>query len=76
VAGLVDRRQDGQVVLAREIEVLGTAAGRDVDDARSRREVDVAPGDDAMLDRRAGAERVERPPVPEPHELVPSRALR
>ena len=54
-ARLVDRHQHGQVVHARELEVLGAAAGRDVDDAGALVERHLVPRDDAMVDRGAGA---------------------
>src|SRR6185436_20547568 len=66
---LVDRRQDRQVVDAGELEVLAAAARGDVDDPRALLDRDVVPGDDAMLDVRAGRERVERTLVPEADEL-------
>ena len=49
-AGVVDRRQHGQAVAHAELEVLGAAARRDVDDARALVERDVVPADHAMLD--------------------------
>ena len=60
VARLVHGREHGEVVLARELEVLGAAARRDVDDAGARREVDVVPRDHAVLDLGGRGERVER----------------
>ena len=53
--GLVDRRQHRQVVHARELEVLGAAPGRDVDDAGALVERDLVPRDHAVLDGRAAA---------------------
>ena len=68
-ARLVDGREDGQVVDARQLEVLAAAARGDVDDPRALVDGDLVPGDDAMLDLRARRERVERTLVPEPDEL-------
>ena len=75
-AGLVDRHQHRQAVLLRELEVLAAAAGRDVDDARALVERDVVPGDHAVVDRAAGAERVERPLVAQADELLAAHPLR
>ena len=69
VAGLVDRRQHRQPERAAELEVLDAAAGRDVDDPGALLERDLVPGDDAVLDRRAGRQVVERPLVAQPDEL-------
>ena len=60
VAALVDRRQHGQAVHARELEVLAAAARRDVDEPGAFVERDLVPRDDAMLDPRARRQRVER----------------
>ena len=60
VAGLVHGREDGEAVLARQLEVLAAAARRDVDDARPLVERDLVPRDDAMLDPGRGGEVVER----------------
>ncbi len=70
-ARLVDGRQHGELVHLRELEVLAAAAGRDVDDAGARVEGDVVPRDHAVLDLRAGLERVERPAVAPADELGP-----
>src|SRR5262249_59697766 len=69
-AGLVDRRQHGQAELAAELEVLAAAAGRDVHDPRAFLERDLVPGDDAVLDRPARPEVVERAAVAETDELL------
>jgi hypothetical protein len=68
-ARLVDGRQDRQVVDAGELEVLGAAARRDVDDAGALVHRDLVPGDHAVLDRRPRRERVEGAVVVEPDEL-------
>jgi len=47
-AVLVKRRDHGQVLGLAEVEVLGAAAGRDVDDARALGLADGLPGDDVM----------------------------
>ena len=47
--GLVDRGDDGQAECLAELEVLGAAAGRDVDDAGALVLADLAPRDDAVL---------------------------
>ena len=60
--GLVHRRQDRQVVHARELEVLGAAAGRDVDDPRALLERDLVPRDHAVLDRARPARRSSNGP--------------
>ena len=69
-ARLVDGREHGQVVDARELEVLRAAARGDVDDAGALVDGHLVPRDDAMLDPRARRERVERAGVPEPDELL------
>ena len=69
-AGLVDRRQHRQAVHARELEVLGTRARRDVDDPGALVERDLVPGDDAMPDPFLGGEVVERPVVLEPDQVL------
>ena len=73
---LVHGRQHGETMHAGEVEVLGPAARGDVHDAGPRGEVHLLPGDDAVLDLAPGRERVERPPVAEPHELLSPRAPR
>jgi hypothetical protein len=47
-AGLVQRRDHGQVVLLAQLEVLGAAAGGDVDDAGALGLAHLIPGDDAV----------------------------
>ena len=74
-AGLVDRRQHRQPELAAELEVLAAAAGRDVDDPGPLLERDLVPRDDAVLDRGARPEVVERPAVAQPDELRAPHAL-
>ena len=68
-AGLVHGHEHGQVVHARELEVLGAAARRDVDDARALLHGHVLPGDDAVLDLGGGRQVVERALVAQPDEL-------
>ena len=74
-ARLVDRRQHRQAERPAELEVLAAAAGRDMDDAGALLERDLVPGDDLVLDRRAGAEVVERPAIAEPDELLAAHTL-
>ena len=74
-ARLVDRHQHRQVVDPPQLEVLLARSGRDVDDPGAVLERDVAPGDDAMLDVRAGAELVERACVAPADELLAAPTL-
>ncbi len=74
-ARLVDRRDDGQVVDARQLEVLGAAARRDVDDPRALVERDLVPRDHAMHDARLRRQVVEGTGVLEADELGARRAL-
>ena len=46
---LVERRDDRQTERLAQLEVLGAAARRDVDDARPLVLADLVPGDDPML---------------------------
>ena len=66
---LVDGCEHVEIVHLRELEVLATAAGRDVDDPGTGVERDVGPGDDAVPDLPPRIERVERPFVTETDEL-------
>ncbi len=59
---------------ARELEVLGTGAGSDVDDAGSLVQRDLVPRDDPMHDPLLCGEVVERPLVLETDELLPAHA--
>ena len=59
-AELVDRRDDGEIVLLREREVLFSGAGRDVDDAGPLGRVDVVPADDPVVDVLLRIEFVKR----------------
>ena len=68
--GLVERREHGEVVDPRELEVLGARARSDVDDARSLVQSDVVPGDDPVDDALLRGEMVERPFVLEADELA------
>ena len=70
-AGLVDRRQDREVVHAGQLEVLAAAARRDVDDPRAFIDGDLVPRDHPVLDARTGGQRVERALVPETDEAEP-----
>ena len=65
---LVDRLHDLEPVHLRELEVLVSAAGRDVDDARALVERDLVPRNDAMLDL---GDVVERAAVRPADELRP-----
>ena len=47
-AALVDRREHGQAVHARELEVLGAGARCDVDDPRALVQRDLVPRDHAV----------------------------
>ena len=69
-AGLVDGHEHRQVVHARELEVLGAAARRDVDDAGALVERDVVPRDHAMLDGAAGPSSSNGPSVAPADELA------
>jgi hypothetical protein len=62
-------------VHAGELEVLGAAPGRDVDDARALLEGYLLPGDDAMLKTRGGREVVEGTFVAQADELGAAGAL-
>src|SRR5204863_7328545 len=62
-ARLVDRREHGQAVDARELEILGAGARRDVDDARALIERNLVPRDHAVLDAVLSRQVVERPAV-------------
>ena len=73
-AGLVDRREHGKVVHARELEVLGAGAGRDVDDAGALVEGDLVPRDHPVDDPLLRRQPVERALVLEPDELVAAGA--
>ncbi len=48
-AGVIDRRDDREPERLAELEVLGAAAGRDVDDASALVLADLDPGHDAVL---------------------------
>ena len=74
-AGLVDGHHDREVVHARELEVLGAAARRDVDDPGALLERHVLPGDHPVLDLLGGRQVVERPLVAEPDEVGAAGAL-
>jgi hypothetical protein len=74
-ARLVDRGQHVEAVNPRELEVLSTAAGRDVDDAGALVERDVVPGDHPMLDLPAWADVVEGRGVAPADQLFAALAL-
>ena len=59
-AELIDRRDNLEIVLLREREVLLAAAGGDVDDAGAFDRADVGPGDHPMLDVDFGGQLVKR----------------
>ena len=54
---------------ARQLEVLGAGAGRDMDDPGSLVQRDLVPGNHAVLDAGDGRKLVEGTAVAEPHEL-------
>ena len=66
----VDRDQHGQVVDARELEVLGAGARRDVDDPGALGERDLVPRDHPVDDSLLRRQVVERAFVLEPDELL------
>ena len=68
-ARLVHRHDRGQALAHAQLEVLGAAAGRDVDDARALVHRDLVPADNAVLDPVLGGQLVERPVVPQPDQL-------
>ena len=74
-AALVDRRQDGQVVHLRQLEVLGAGARRDVDDAGPFLERYLVPRDHAVHDPLRGLKVVVRPFVFEPDQLGAANAF-
>ena len=62
-ARLVHRHDDGKVVYAGQLEILGAAPRCDVDDAGALIHRDLVPTDDAVLDARrprAGGRRARR----------------
>ncbi len=77
----IHRGDDGQPVPAAEVEVLEAAARRDVNDAGALRGGHLLPRDHPMLHVPLDGQIVERPDVPQPHELgaldgAPRRAER
>ena len=74
-AGFIDRRQDGQVFAAAELEVLLAGAGRDVDDPGAFLERDFLPGDGAVLDLGGCGQVVVRPSVAPADELLAAQHL-
>ena len=75
-AGLVHGNEHGQVVHARQLEILRAGAGRDVHDATPFVERDVVPRDHAVLYPLQRGSVVERPPVAPADELGPVLRLR
>ena len=72
--GLVDRHEHGQLLAAADLEVLGAAAGRDVDDAGALVEHDVGVGDDTVDDLGLRGQVVEAGRVGTAHEVGAAHA--
>jgi hypothetical protein len=70
-AGLVHRDEHRQFLATADLEVLGAAAGRDVDDAGALVQRHLLPWNDPMVDCSARAELVERTVVAPADQLAP-----